>query len=172
MREEVQSIRPRALVLVSALAAVAAMLATEVWRASRPLRAAPSEPSTGSSVLTPERPVPVEISGDVTGLAPGLTRAIAVTLGNPNAVPVYVTGLHVEIAPGSAPAGCAADVNLRLRQASEITVDAPVVVQPGARVTVTSPPRAPALTFLNLPDDQDACKDVRFELTFSAEAHS
>jgi len=49
----------------------------------------------------------------------------------------------------------------------------PVVVDAGQTVVLTSAPRAPVITLLNLPDvNQDVCKGKTFHLTFWGSAHS
>ena len=172
LRDDELSIRPRVLLLlVAVLAAVAPVLVFEAIRANQS-RSGSSAPSTGSSGVQPGPQARFEIAGHVVGLAPGLTKEIAVTLTNPNAVPIYVTDLVVGIADGSDPTGCSSAANMTLHQATGITETDPVPVPAGESVTVSSPPRAPSLTFRDLDVSQDECKGVSLALTFTGQAHS
>ena len=114
---------------------------------------------------------PFEISGEVGGLAPGITKPILLTLRNPNPEAIRVTSITVEIADDSTPPGCKSGSNMALRQADGITADDPVVV-PGRGLVVLSAGRAPTITFRNQPWNQDVCKGKSFELTYSGSAHS
>ena len=171
-RDDEWSIRPRVLVLLAVLAAVAAIFAFEAIRAGKAPSEGSSTPTTNPSEEAPTGEVGFGISGSVSGLVPGATREIAVTFTNANAVPIYVTDLKVSISADSDPAGCSSAVNMVLRQAGGITEQDPVFVPAGERVTVRTYPRAPELVFRNLDVNQDECKDVRFELTYSGSAHT
>jgi hypothetical protein len=171
-RNDELSIRPRVLLLlVAILAAVAAVLVFEVIRAAES-QSGSTAPSTGSSVVPPGAEARFEISGHVVGLAPGLTKELAVTFTNPNTVQIYVTDLVVAIADESEPAGCPSTGNMTLHQATGITDTEPVTVPAGERVTVSSAPRAPSLSFRDLDVSQDECKGVSFDLTFTGQAHA
>ena len=113
-----------------------------------------------------------EISGDVDGLAPGVTKTIALTVRNPNADPIYVTAISVGISEGSTPAGCASATNIVLAQPTAITWSSPVLVPAHGSVVLDAPPRAPRISFVDLPRNQDVCKGKSFELTYSGSAHS
>src|SRR5262249_27574460 len=100
----------------------------------------------------------VQISGRVSGLVPGMTRAIRVTLTNPARAPIHVTSLTVRIAPDSVPRGCPSATNLLLRQSTGISAKTPLTVPARSSVTLTRYPLAPRITFRNLPVSQDACQ--------------
>jgi hypothetical protein len=112
------------------------------------------------------------ISGQASGLAPGVSTPIRLTLTNPNGMPIYVTSLTVRIAADSTPAGCGTATNIRLTQASVSDAN-PIVVAARSSVTLAAAPRAPQITLLNLPGvNQDVCKNKSFALTYSGTAHS
>jgi hypothetical protein len=112
------------------------------------------------------------ISGQASGLAPGVSTPIRLTLTNPNGMSIYVTSLTVRIAADSTPAGCGTATNIRLTQAS-VSEANPIVVAARSSVTLTAAPRSPQITLLNLPGvNQDVCKNKSFALTYSGTAHS
>jgi hypothetical protein len=101
------------------------------------------------------------------GAAP---KAIRLTLGNPNDVAIFVTSVVVTVAGG--PAGCDSATNIGVAQ-SNVSSAAPVEV--GAHGAVTLPAQgrsAPTIGLVNLPVNQDACRNARFALSFSGSAHS
>ena len=111
------------------------------------------------------------ITGGVGNLMPGVATAIRLTLTNPNGVPIFVTALTVTIAADSTPAGCSSANNVQLTQSNASSAD-PITVPAKSSVTLTSAPRAPQITFVNLPVNQDVCKNKSFTLTYSGSAHS
>jgi len=113
-----------------------------------------------------------KITGGVGNLMPGVATAIRLTLTNPNGVPIFVTALTVTIAADSTPAGCSSANNVQLTQ-SNASSDDPITVPARGSVTLTSAPRAPKITLLNLPGvNQDVCKNKSFALTYSGSASS
>jgi hypothetical protein len=141
-----------------------------------------SEAVGGVEETTPPTPEPsvqvvfdgldFTISGGISGLRPGVTAPIRLTLTNPNDVSIYVTRLSVTVAPDSTPTGCRTADNLDLTQSNASATD-PIVVPAGGAVTLTTAPRAPQITLLNLPNvNQDVCKGKAFTLTYSGSAHS
>lgn len=112
------------------------------------------------------------ITGGVGNLMPGVATAIPLTLANPNGVPIFVTALTVTIAPDSTPAGCSSANNVQLTQSNASSAD-PITVPARGSVTLTSAPRAPKITLLNLPGvNQDVCKNKSFALTYSGSSRS
>jgi hypothetical protein len=112
------------------------------------------------------------ITGGAGNLMPGVDTAIRLTLTNPNGVPIYVTVLTVTIAADSTPAGCSSANNVQLTQ-SNASSDDPITVPARGSVTLTSSPRAPKITLLNLPGvNQDVCKNKSFALTYSGSSRS
>jgi hypothetical protein len=113
------------------------------------------------------------ISGSAGALLyPGAAaRPIALTLSNPNSVAIYVTALQVTVAGSSRP-GCSAATNLALTQ-SNASSSAPARVPAGGSVTLPAQGvSAPTIRMLNLPVNQDACKNATFSLSYSGSAHS
>jgi hypothetical protein len=113
------------------------------------------------------------ISGNANALLyPGApARPIVLTLSNPNSVAIYVTSLQVSVT-ASTSAGCSPATNLALTQSSASSA-APVRVPAGGSVTLPAQGvSAPTIRLLNLPVNQDACKNARFSLGYSGSAHS
>ncbi|MGC9974333.1 MAG: hypothetical protein ABSC36_02930 [Gaiellaceae bacterium] len=111
------------------------------------------------------------ITGGVSGLEPGLTLPIALTLANPNSVQIYVTKLTVSVSSNSTRSGCDSS-NLQLTQSDASSTNS-IAVPAKGKVTLTSAPRAPQITFIDLPTvNQDACKNASFTLAYSGSAHS
>ncbi|HEX7298604.1 MAG TPA: Ig-like domain-containing protein [Solirubrobacteraceae bacterium] len=113
------------------------------------------------------------ISGSASALLyPGApAQPIALTLTNPNSVAIYVTSLQVTVAGSSSP-GCSPATNLGLTQ-SNASSAAPARVPAGGSVTLPAQGvSAPTIRLLNLPVNQDACKNATFSLSYSGSAHS
>jgi len=127
--------------------------------------------SSQGSASVPDDSAAFEVSGQVGGLAPGITKPILLRLHNPNQDAISVTSITVEIAADSTPPGCKSGSNVALEQADTITEDDPVVV-PGQGTVVLSPGRAPTITLRNQLRNQDVCKGKSFELTYSGRGHS
>jgi hypothetical protein len=111
------------------------------------------------------------ISGGVSGLEPGLTLPVKLTLTNPNSSKIYVTHLTLSMSADSTPSGCLRDTNFRLIQSSASSTD-PITVPAKGTVTLTSAPYAPQVTFLNLDANQNVCKNTSLALSYSGSAHS
>jgi len=113
------------------------------------------------------------ISGNATALLyPGApARPIALTLTNPNSVAIYVTSVQVAVS-ASTVAACSPASNLALTQ-SNASSAVPVRVPAGGSVTLPAQGvTAPTIRMVNLPVNQDACKNARFTLSYSGSAHS
>ena len=115
---------------------------------------------------------PFEISGDVTGLVPGISQPIVLTLSNPNAAAIFVTSVAVEIAEDSTPSGCPSELNIALDQPSGISTASPVEVPGHGSVVLGTYPLAPRIGFIDRPWNQDVCKGKSFALSYSGSAHS
>ncbi len=101
------------------------------------------------------------------GAAP---RTIPLTLTNLGDVAIFVTSVIVTVSGG--PAGCASDGNISVVQ-SDLSGATPVEVQAHGSVTLPAQGRAaPTIQLVNLPVNQDACKNARFTLSFSGNSHS
>jgi large repetitive protein len=132
-----------------------------------------SKPASFSWTITRATSREFSISGSTTALLyPGApAQPIALTLSNPNSVAIYVTALQVSVAGGASP-GCSAATNLSLTQSSASST-APARVPAGGSVTLPAQGvTAPTIRLLNLPVNQDACKNTRFSLSYSGSAHS
>jgi hypothetical protein len=116
--------------------------------------------------------MPFRIAGDVGGLAPGVTTAIALTLTNPNSVRIQVTRVTVAVSADSSPSGCPSAENLVLHQATGIKPSAPVTLAAHGSVTLKTFPRAPRIEFRDLRTSQDRCAGRSFRLTYTGSAHS
>jgi hypothetical protein len=128
-----------------------------------------ASPVTGAATGTP---VPFRISGDVSGLAPGVNRIVPLTLENPNEQPIEVTSVHASIAPDSDPPGCPSEKHVSLAQPTGIATRDPVLVPAHGSVVLREYPRAPRITLLATSSDDDACLGTSFALTYSGSAHS
>ncbi len=118
-------------------------------------------------------PQSFSITADVGALQPlypgAAPQALPVTLSNPNPVRILVTSLTVSV-PTSSP-GCDARANLAIA-APSLSPSAPVEIP--ARGSVRLPAAggtAPSIGLLDLPVNQDACKNAQFQLIFSGSAH-
>jgi hypothetical protein len=69
---------------------------------------------SGAGESTTGQSVPFDIWGDVTGIAPGVSQPIVLTLRNPNAAAIFVTTVAVEIAEDSTPPNCPSELNIAL----------------------------------------------------------
>ncbi len=112
------------------------------------------------------------ISPDLSTLAtlyPGAAPTeIAMTLTNPNPVPIKITSLTVSV--GADPAGCPSAANLTLTPSSASST-APLKVPARGSVRLPTPGlRAPAIQLRDLPVNQDACQHTSFPLEFSGSA--
>lgn len=113
-----------------------------------------------------------EISGDVSGLVPGIAKTIPLTLHNPSLVPITVTSITVSIDASRDPAGCPSRRNIELQQAVGISAASPIRIPPLHSVVVYRARRAPRITFVDGSWNQDACKNKTFRLLYSGEGHS
>lgn len=110
-------------------------------------------------------------AGVIGSLYPGAAPlSIPLTLSNPNGVSIYVTSLTVAVT--HSPAGCNSSTNVSLAQ-SNASSTSPVLIQ--ANNSVTLPAQgvaAPTIRLLDLPVNQDACRNATFPLGFTGSAHS
>jgi hypothetical protein len=118
------------------------------------------------------RPAPVPGAFTIHGHLPGLLRPgtggpLSLTIANPLAIDLTVTGVVVTVAPGSSRPGCDGPANLAVAQSS-LAGDAAIVVPAGGAVTVPAAgATAPVVTMRDLPTNQDACKGATFTLVYS-----
>ena len=111
------------------------------------------------------------ISGGVSGLEPGMISPVRLTLTNPHGTKIYVTRLTISMSADSTPSGCSRDANFVITQSSATDSNS-IAVPARGKVTLTSAPLAPQISFRNLSTSQDVCKNKSFALTFSGIAHS
>ncbi|HEY2715987.1 MAG TPA: hypothetical protein VGI73_07190 [Solirubrobacterales bacterium] len=128
--------------------------------------AAATEPSEKPQ-LQPQR-FSIAALEEPEGLLPGFpSQPIPVRISNPNPVAIEVTSLTVAI--GEAPADCGAE-NFALQPASA-SPSQPVRVPAESSVDLpTATIAAPAIQMLDLPVEQDACRNAEIPLVFSGEA--
>jgi Big-like domain-containing protein len=116
---------------------------------------------------------PFTITGTATGaLYPGVTRALALTIRNPNTVAIVVTSLTVTVQPGSSNAGCDGPTNLSVTQSSLSSTNTLTVPASGQVTLPSGTVSAPQLLMKDLPTNQDACKGATYSLSYSGSAHS
>ncbi|MGA2284873.1 MAG: hypothetical protein ABSG55_01210 [Dehalococcoidia bacterium] len=117
------------------------------------------------------------ITGNLAGLLypGGQTQPVAITLTNPNSMPIYVTSLTVSMS-GGLPSGCSAgwfQIN-QSNVSSSNTVTIPAngsVALPHANSAGNGTVTAPTIQMTDS-GNQDACKNATFSLSYSGSAHS
>jgi hypothetical protein len=115
------------------------------------------------------KPFSVELQGQLEDLYPGYpAQELPVLIANPNPMPIEITSLTVAIA--AEPPQCPAE-NFELSP-SNASAATPIAVPANGSVTLpTATVSAPAISMLNLPVNQDACRSVDVPLVFDGEAH-
>jgi hypothetical protein len=110
-------------------------------------------------------------AGVIGSLYPGaLPLSIPLTLSNPNSIPIYVTSVTVAVT--SSPAGCNSSTNISLTQSSASSTN-PVLIQADSSITLPAQGvAAPTIKLVDLPVNQDACRNATFPLSFVGSAHS
>jgi hypothetical protein len=115
------------------------------------------------------------MTGDAVGqLFPGAAaRTVAVTLTNPNSVPIFVTDVQVAITGNSkSGVGCSTAANFVVTQ-SNVSSANPVQIPANGFVTLPNGAvSAPKVEMPNLPVSQDACKNAALSLSYTGSAHS
>jgi hypothetical protein len=118
------------------------------------------------------------ISGNLAGLLypAGQARSVAITLTNPNNLPIYVTSLTVNIS-GGLPNGCLASwfqvTQSNVSSANAVMVPAnSSVTLPHANSTNNGTVSAPTIQMTDSGNQQDACKNATFNLSYSGSSHS
>jgi hypothetical protein len=102
----------------------------------------------------------------------GPTRTIALTLHNPNNFPVTISLITASIS--ASPPGCSAATNVVLEQSNVGNGADPKTVTVPANSNLTLPSGAatsPTIRMLNLPSNQDACKNGAFTLSYVAKGN-
>jgi hypothetical protein len=116
---------------------------------------------------------PFTISGTALGaLYPGVTRALPLTIRNPNTVAIVVTSLSVTIQPGSSNAGCDGSTNLAVTQSNVSSTNTLTVPAAGQVTLPSGTVSAPAILMRDLATNQDACKGATYSLSYGGSAHS
>jgi hypothetical protein len=117
------------------------------------------------------------ITGNLTGLLypGGQTRTVAITLDNPNSVPIYVTSLTVSIS-GVLPPNCLAtwfQINQsNVSDTNTVTVPANGSVSlPHANSANNGTVTAPTIRMTDS-GNQDVCKNATLSLSYSGSSHS
>lgn len=106
-------------------------------------------------------------STPVTGLMPGRTLALPLSITNPNSFAIVVTTLGVTVRPASSKPACSGTANLALRQYA-----GPPIRVEGRQTLVasTSITTGPAVTMIDASFNQDACKGATFTFDFTGQA--
>ena len=109
------------------------------------------------------------ISGDLpTLLSPGADLPLNVTVSNGFDFDLSVTELRVTVAPGSSEPGCDGPANLQVTESNAAGGALSIVVPAHGSVTLPAQgATAPQVTMLDLPTNQNACKNAVFTFTFS-----
>jgi hypothetical protein len=139
------------------------------------LDAARNTSAPASYAWTIARPASFRIAGNVTGLAPGVTQPVELTLTNPNDVPITVTSVTITIGDGTTKngqpnPGCSGTTNLVLVHSLVGSVTVPANTTASLTDLSVATSRWPALQMPDLPVNQDACKDTSFSLTYAGAA--
>jgi hypothetical protein len=132
-----------------------------------------SAPASYSWTVSAVEGKPFTISGNLAEvLAPGLSRALALTISNPNGVQILVTSLTVSVQAGSTKSECDGPTNLTVTQSNASATNA-LAVPAGGHVTLPAGTvSAPQVLMQNLASNQDACKGASFTFSYSGSAHS
>jgi hypothetical protein len=116
---------------------------------------------------------PFTISGTtLDALYPGVTRALPLTIANPNGVAISVTSLIVTVQAGSSNAGCDGPTNLTVTQSDVSSTNALTVPANGQVTLPSGTVHAPQIAMKDLATNQDACKGATYSLSYSGSAHS
>ena len=137
-------------------------------------------PPTPGTTQHPTDPAgSTQVSGESFSIDPGVVGplypgavplSIPLTLSNSNGVPIYVTGLTVAVT--NSPAGCNSATNISLAQSS-VSSTTPVLIQANGSVTLPAQGvAAPTIQLVDLPVNQDACRNATLSLSFTGSAHS
>ena len=105
------------------------------------------------------------VAGSVTGLVPGVWQSIPITITNPNAETLYVTGVTVAIS--GAPGGCDSGTNMELQQSSASPTNKLAVPANAVNWLVPAGPFRPQIRLKNTAVNQDSCKSKTFSLAYS-----
>lgn len=129
-----------------------------------------SATAQGTLVIAKPQGKPFTISGNVEGLAPGVTSYINLELFNTNKGAISVTNLTVSLTSTNK-SSCPAS-NFMVTQ---YTGTYPIAVPPDVSLSLSDASIAsefrPAITMLNsLSDNQDSCKGVSLSLSYSGSA--
>lgn len=118
--------------------------------------------------------LPFSMSGTTqSALAPGATVPVAVTLTNPNDVPITVTAISVAITGTSDAAACPAQGNFAITQQLTVPVTVPANASSVTLAALGIPSSEwPQLTMIDTGVSQDACHGVVLSLDLSGTAHS
>ncbi len=109
------------------------------------------------------------ISGNVPSLlSPGVGGPLRLTVANPFDFDLRVTALSVTVQPGTSRPGCDGTANLQLTQSNTAGGLLSIVVPANGSTTLPAQgATAPQLTMLDLPTNQDSCKNAVFTFSFS-----
>jgi hypothetical protein len=105
------------------------------------------------------------IAGSVTGLVPGVWFSIPVTITNPNAETLYVTGLTV--GASGTPGGCDSATNVQTLPSSAAPGNKLAVPANASNWPVPAGPFRPQIRLKNTAGNQDNCKSKTFSLSYA-----
>ncbi|MCW3049671.1 MAG: hypothetical protein JWO74_3955, partial [Solirubrobacterales bacterium] len=111
------------------------------------------------------------IAGDLsTLLAPGTKVPLDLKLTNPSNFDLLITNLAVEVAEGTSKPSCSGTQNFKITQ---FTGAYPVILHPGTSqlsALVASSLKWPQVEMLDLPLNQDVCRNATITLRYSGSA--
>jgi hypothetical protein len=112
------------------------------------------------------------IAGNANGLLyPGIWRYVALTITNPNSVPIYVTSITTSVT--NDPNGCSNSTNIELQQSPAAPTSNEMLVPANVTNWPVPQPFQPQIRLRDLlSTNQDNCKSQTFSLSYTGSAHS
>lgn len=115
---------------------------------------------------------PFTIHGSVTGLVPGVAKAVPLTIDNPNDTPIFISQLTFTVTAGPSSGTCPAS-SYAVTAWNAAPPSVPELQVPANATGFTVPAaNQPKIKLLDLPSNQDNCKGKTFSLTYAGQAHS
>lgn len=128
-----------------------------------------SSSTQGTLVIAKPQGKPFTITGNVGGLAPGVSQPIDLMLANTNKGVISVTNLTVQLT--STNTATCSPANFSVEQYTGLY---PITVSGDGSISLSawgiSPAQWPAITMLNTASNQDSCKGVSLSLSYSGSA--
>ncbi|MBS4011442.1 MAG: hypothetical protein KGZ72_11885 [Roseovarius sp.] len=115
-------------------------------------------------------PATFGVTGSVTGLYPGRTMPVDLELSNPHNQDIFVRSVTITVEADTSSEQCDGPENLTVTRDLQGPVQVPA--RSTKKLSELSVPQSswPELTMPNLDENQDACKDTQFALTYTGTA--